>query len=131
VGWPACGEIDIVEYRGQERSRVLGSLHGPGYSGGSAITRSFTLASGGFDDGFHVFAVVWEPNRIRYEVDGVVYQTLTPASLPAGQRWVFDRSFNLILNLAVGGNFVGDPDASTPFPQTLLVDYVRVYKVEP
>jgi beta-glucanase (GH16 family) len=120
-----------MEYRGQERMRVHGSLHGPGYAGGSAISKAFTLASGGFNDGFHVFAVVWEANRITYEVDGVTYQTITPASLPPNRRWVFDHPFNLILNLAVGGNYVGDPDASTTFPQTLLVDYVRVYKVEP
>jgi beta-glucanase (GH16 family) len=131
AGWPACGEIDVVEYRGQDRARVYGSLHGPGYSGGAALSKTFTLQNGGFDDGFHVFAVVWNTNQITFEVDGVVYQTLTPASLPANARWVFDHPFNLILNLAVGGNFVGNPDASTILPQTLLVDYVRVYQVTP
>ncbi len=129
TGWPGCGEIDIMEYRGQQPAVVHGSLHGPGYSGGRAITRSFALANGGFQDGFHVFAVNWQTNQITYEVDGVVYQTITPASLPSGSRWVFDHPFNIILNLAVGGNYVGDPDASTVFPQTLLVDYVRVYQV--
>ncbi|HET9328670.1 MAG TPA: glycoside hydrolase family 16 protein [Candidatus Eisenbacteria bacterium] len=131
VGWPACGEIDIMEYRGQQPAVVHGSLHGPGYSGGQALTRAFTLPSGGFNDGFHVFAVQWETNQISYEVDGVRYQTLKPADLPRGARWVFDHPFNIMLNLAVGGTFVGNPDASTSFPQTLLVDYVRVYKVEP
>ena len=129
VGWPACGEIDIMEYRGQERATVHGSLHGPGYSGGSAITQAFTLASGGFNDGFHVFAVDWDTGKISYEVDGVTYETITPANLPTGTSWVFDHPFNIILDLAVGGNYVGSPDASTSFPQTLLVDYVRVYKV--
>ena len=131
AGWPACGEIDVMEYRGQERAAVHGSLHGPGYSGGGALTKPFTLANGGFNDGFHVFAVVWETNRITYEVDGVTYQTLTPANLPRDARWVFDHPFNIILNLAVGGNYVGNPDANTLFPQSLLVDYVRVYQVEP
>lgn len=131
AGWPACGEIDVMEYRGQERAIVHGSLHGPGYSGGGALTRSFTLANGGFNDGFHVFAVVWGTNSIAYEVDGVTYQTLTPTNLPRNARWVFDHPFNIILNLAVGGNYVGNPDANTLFPQSLLVDYVRVYQVEP
>jgi beta-glucanase (GH16 family) len=129
AGWPDCGEIDVMEYRGQQRATVHGSLHGPGYSGGRAITRAFTLANGGFNDGFHVFAVQWETNKITWEVDGVTYQTLGPSNLPSGSRWVFDHPFNIILNLAVGGTFVGNPDASTSFPQALLVDYVRVYKV--
>lgn len=128
--WPACGEIDIMEYRGQEPGVVHGSLHGPGYSGGNARTRSFTLPGGGrFDEGFHVFAVEWRADRITWFVDDMPYQVLTPASLPAGAPWVFDRPFIVILNLAVGGNYVGPPDAGTTFPQTLLVDYVRVYQV--
>ena len=131
VGWPACGEIDVMEYRGQERATVHGALHGPGYSGGGALNEAFTLSSGGFNDGFHVFAVVWDTNRITYEVDGLTYQTITPSNLPANARWVFDHPFNIILNLAVGGHYVGSPDASTVFPQSLLVDYVRVYQVEP
>jgi len=130
VGWPACGEIDIMEYRGQEPSVVAGSLHGPGYSGGSARTRSYTLPNGGrFDTGFHVFAIEWRTNQITYFVDNVPFYVVTPASLPTGAAWVFDKPFFIILNLAVGGNYVGPPDASTVFPQTLLVDYVRVYSL--
>jgi beta-glucanase (GH16 family) len=128
--WPACGEIDIMEYRGQEPAVVHGSLHGPGYSGGGARTRSYTLPGGArFDGGYHVFAVEWKANQITWLVDGVPYQVLTPASLPSGTRWVFEHPFFIILNLAVGGNYVGPPDAGTVFPQTLLVDYVRVYQV--
>lgn len=130
VGWPACGEIDIMEYRGQEPGIVHGSAHGPGYSGGNARTRSYTLPNGGrFDTGFHVFAVEWKTNQITYLVDGTPYFVVTPSSLPSGTSWVFDQPFFVILNLAVGGNYVGPPDASTVFPQTLLVDYVRVYQV--
>ncbi len=129
TGWPGCGEIDIMEYRGQEPARVHGSLHGPGYSGAGALTRSFTLSNGRFSDGFHVFAVEWRTNEIRYLVDDVVYQTITPSSLPANGRWVFDHPFTIILNLAVGGNYVGPPDITTTFPQTMLVDYVRVYSL--
>lgn len=129
VPWPGCGEIDVMEYRGQEPSVIHGSLHGPGYSGGNARTRSYTLPGGArFDAGFHVFAVEWSPNQVRYLVDNVPYQVFTPASLPSGTSWVFDHPFFILVNLAVGGNFVGSPDAATVFPQTLLVDYVRVYQ---
>lgn len=126
VGWPECGEIDIMEYRGQEPSVVLGSLHGPGYSGGNAISASFNLPAEEFPGGFHVFSVQWENDRVVWEVDGLRYHTATRNSLPPGSRWVFDHPFFLILNVAVGGNFVGPPDSSTPFPQSMLVDWVRV-----
>lgn len=127
VGWPACGEIDIMEYRGQEPNTVHGSLHGPGYSGGAAITGHFILPGNGFDTDFHVFAVEWDAAGITWLVDGLVYQRRGPADLPAGAAWVFDHPFFIILNLAVGGNYVGAPDATTEFPQTLLIDWVRVY----
>lgn len=127
--WPACGEIDIMESRGQEPSTVLGSLHGPGYFGGGAVSDSYTLPGAvGFDDDFHVFAVEWDARFVAWEVDGVTYAVATPDALPANGTWVFDHPFFIILNLAVGGNFVGAPDASTVFPQTLLVDYVKVYE---
>lgn len=128
AGWPACGEIDIMEYRGQEPAVVHGSLHGPGYSGGNARTASYTLQGDRFDAGFHTFAIEWETNKITYLVDEKPYQVLTPASLPSGAQWVFDHPFFIVLNLAVGGNYVGPPDGSTVFPQTLLVDWVRVYQ---
>ncbi len=131
VGWPACGEIDVMEYRGQEPSVVHGSLHGPGYFGGGAVSRRFDLPGEGFDVGFHVFAIEWEAERISWMVDGTRYQTVTPSDLPTGGRWVFDHPFFIILNVAVGGNFVGPPDGSTVFPQTMLVDWVRVYTREP
>ncbi len=127
VGWPECGEIDILEYRGQDPRFVHGSVHGPGYSGGGAITGSYDLGTS-FADDFHVFAVEWEREQITWLVDGIRYQTMSIASLPPGGRWVFDHPFFIILNVAVGGNYVGNPDASTPFPQTMLIDYVRVYK---
>lgn len=131
VGWPACGEIDVMEYRGQEPAVVHGSLHGPGYSGGNARTRAYTLPSGRFDTGFHVFAIEWTSSSITWLVDGTPYYAATPSSLPSGTRWVFDRPFFILLNVAVGGNYVGPPDAGTVFPQTMLVDYVRVYQAAP
>jgi len=129
VGWPACGEIDIMEYRGQEPNVVHGSLHGPGYSGGGAVTGRFVLSGNGFDAGFHTFAIEWDQDNISWYVDGQVYQRRSAADLPSGMRWVYDHPFFLILNVAVGGHFVGSPDATTQFPQTMLVDWVRVYGV--
>jgi beta-glucanase (GH16 family) len=131
VGWPQCGEIDIMEYRGQEPSVVHGSLHGPGYSGGRALTGRYALSEGSFHDGFHVFSVEWGDAGITWYVDDVPYQTLRAADLPSGTPWVFDHPFFIILNVAVGGNYVGSPDQTTTFPQRMLVDWVRVYRLGP
>ena len=128
VGWPACGEIDIMEYRGQEPNVILGTVHGPNYSGSNSVGTRYTLPGANFNDDFHVFAVEWSESRISWFVDDVQYQVVTPADLPPGGRWVFDHPFYVILNVAVGGNFVGPPDESTVFPQTMLVDWVRVYR---
>ncbi|MFH9548274.1 ricin-type beta-trefoil lectin domain protein [Streptomyces sp. NPDC017435] len=126
VGWPASGEIDVMENVGFEPATVHGTLHGPGYSGSAGIGAGYTLPGGqAFADAFHTFAVDWSPNTITWSVDGTVYQRRTPADL-GGRQWVFDKPFFLILNLAVGGYWPGDPDGSTAFPQQLLVDYVRV-----
>ncbi|GAB2915385.1 lectin [Streptomyces mayteni] len=126
IGWPASGEIDVMENVGFEPGTVHGTLHGPGYSGSEGIGAAYSLPGGqAFADGFHTFAVDWAPGRISWSVDGQVYQTRTPADL-GGDPWVFDKPFFLILNLAVGGYWPGDPDGSTVFPQQLVVDYVRV-----
>jgi beta-glucanase (GH16 family) len=126
VAWPQCGEIDIMEYRGQEPTLVHGSLHGPGYSGGAAITKSFSYTNDRFDVGFHLFAVEWGENYIDYYVDDTLYQRITPEDVPG--EWVYNQPFFIILNVAVGGNYVGFPTPQTLFPQTMLVDYVKVYK---
>ncbi len=127
VGWPQSGEIDIMENIGREPSTVHGTVHGPGYSGGNGIGGGYDLDSGIFADDFHVFAIEWTPEGIRWFVDDVNFFTLTPDDIPAGTEWVYDQPFFLILNLAVGGNWPGFPDESTTFPQSLVVDYVRVY----
>jgi beta-glucanase (GH16 family) len=127
VGWPECGEIDIMENVDIEKSRIRGSIHGPGYSARESLTSAFTLPQGPFSDAFHVFAVEWEPQTIRFFVDDELYATKTPADLPTGAKWVFDHPFFMILNLAVGGNLPASPDGSTEFPQRMLVDYVHVY----
>lgn len=126
VGWPACGEIDVMEYRGQEPATIHGSVHGPGYSATLGVTRRLDLDDDRFDAGFHVFAVEWGEDRIDWRVDDSLFHSVTPADLPG--RWVFDHPFHIILNVAVGGGFVGAPDSTTSFPQTMLVDWVRVYE---
>lgn len=126
AGWPQCGEIDVMEARGQEPSWIFGSLHGPGYSGGSGITRRYGLPNDRFDTGFHTFAVEWDEGRIDWSVDGVAYQRVTPSSVSG--PWVFDHAFAIILNVAVGGTVGGVvPGADVVFPQSMLVDWVRVY----
>jgi beta-glucanase (GH16 family) len=127
VGWPTSGEIDIMESVGREPAINHGTLHGPGYSGGAGLTGLYTLPAGQkFADDFHTFAIEWEPAAIRFYVDGNLYQTKSPADAP-GKPWVFDHPFFMLLNVAVGGSFPGNPDATTTFPQTMIVDYVRVY----
>ena len=128
VIWPECGEIDIMELRGQDPSVLVGSLHGPGYSAGEAISKRYDLVNDRFDTDFHVFGIEWGPNYVNYYVDDVLYNQITPDDLPNPEKWVFDQPFYLILNVAVGGSFVGSPNQETVFPQTMLVDYVRAYK---
>jgi beta-glucanase (GH16 family) len=130
AGWPACGEIDIMENIGRESGTVHGTIHGPGYSGDKSLGAPYRVSGGNVADDFHLFGVEWEPKEIRFYVDGQLYETRTPADLPAGTRWVFDHPFFLLLNVAVGGGWPGNPDASTKFPQQMLVDYVRVYARE-
>jgi beta-glucanase (GH16 family) len=127
VGWPGCGEIDVMENRGQNLTVVRGSLHGPGFSGGANHGREVDVGADVSAD-FHTYAVEWDPERVIWKVDERVYFTATPADLPATGTWVYDHPFFVILNVAVGGNFVGDPSPSTVFPQTMLVDHVRVYE---
>lgn len=125
--WPQIGEIDIMEYVGDKPTSIFGTVHGPGYSGGESISKSYVLQNDRFDTGFHVFGIEWGPDYINYYVDDVLYNQITPEDVPG--EWVFNRGpFYIILNLAVGGALPGSPNAETVFPQTLLVDYVRVYK---
>lgn len=132
VGWPRCGEIDIMENIGPEPSINHATVHGPGYSNSHGISQSFTLPAGQrFADDFHVFSIEWSPKEVQFFVDAQPYHTVTPASLPPGAVWVFNHRFFLLLNVAVGGAWPGSPDASTVFPQKMLVDYVRVYQHRP
>ena len=128
VGWPNSGEIDILELKGHIPNVVYGTLHGPGYSGGAEKTKSYALKDSRFDQDFHVFAVEWKENQIDFFVDGFLYQRVT--SKDVAGKWAFNHPFFLILNVAVGGNFVGFPTDGTSFPQSMYVDYVRVYKAK-
>ncbi|HMU45031.1 MAG TPA: glycoside hydrolase family 16 protein [Chitinophagaceae bacterium] len=125
-GWPNCGEIDIMEQRGQQPYINNGTVHGPGYSAGNAITKAYGITDGRFDTDFHLYAIEWGPDFIDFFVDNFLYQRITPKDVSG--PWVYDHSFFIILNVAVGGNYVGFPTSGTPFPQSMYVDYVKVYK---
>jgi beta-glucanase (GH16 family) len=126
--WPGAGEIDIMENIGREPGTVHGTIHGPGYSGAKGIGAPYSLPSGRFADDYHVYAIEWDPNQIRFYVDDHLYETRTPADLPQGTKWVYDHPFFVLLNCAVGGGWPGNPDDTSTYPQKMLVDYVRVYK---
>ncbi len=125
VPWPRCGEIDVMEHVGREPRRLYGTIHGPGYSGAEGFGRVLDLPRDLADD-FHVFAVDWEAGRLRWSLDGVVYHEAGPQDV-APADWVFEHPFFLVLNVAVGGDFGGPVGETTTFPQTMAVDYVRVY----
>lgn len=126
VNWPQCGEIDVMELRGQQPHIIHGSVHGPGYSAGNAVSKGYALENARFDTEFHLFAIEWDENKIDFFVDDFLYQRIAKADLSGD--WVFDHPFFLIFNVAVGGNYVGFPTDQTPFPQQMSIDYVRVYK---
>lgn len=126
AGYPNCGEIDVMEAIGSAPSSVYGSAHGPGFSGAD-ISGGYTLPSGVLSSDYHVYAVDWMPGQLRYSIDGVPYETITQSMLTSSETWEFNKAFFLLLNLAVGGNWPGSPDASTSFPANLYIDYVRVY----
>lgn len=150
--WPFCGEIDIIENAGSKPTIVSGAIHGPGYFGGSPILKEYDLVNDRVDTGFHVYGVEWGADYINFYVDDILYNQITPSDLPNDpfpedfystiytdsvelelyrekwNTWVYDQPFYLLLNVAVGGLFDGAPNEETVFPQTMLVDYIRVYK---
>jgi beta-glucanase (GH16 family) len=126
VGWPQCGEIDIMEQKGKFSNINYGSVHGPGYAGGQAITAPYVLQNDRFDNNFNVYAVEWSENKVDFFVNNYLYKRITPSD--ASGQWVFNQPFFIIMNIAVGGSFIGPPNDNTPFPVSMLIDYVRVYK---
>src|SRR5687767_7975017 len=130
VNWPACGEIDIMEHVNHDL-RIIGSLHGPGYNAGGAISGSYTIPGASYFDSFHTYAIEWGPDVVYWYVDDNLYSVKSVLDVPAGGAWAFnDHPFFMLLNVAVGGFWPGNPDASTVFPQQMLVDYVRVYEAD-
>ena len=145
-GWPRSGEIDVMEARGQEPNKVLGTIHyGSGWPADTHSGKDYIFPNGGTIAEFHVYAIEWEPGEIRWLVDGKEYSDQTfwwssgkqdgsgkginPSSEADVNPWPapFDQPFFIVMNLAVGGQFLGRPDKSTKFPAEMLVDYVRVY----
>ncbi len=129
-GWPTCGEIDIMENIGKEPSTNNGSLHMPaaGTSNDDDLTGTYTLPGNAkLGDDFHTYAIEWSAAAIKFYVDDNLYETQTP-STATGRTWKFDHPFFMLLNVAVGGQWPGAPDSTTTFPQTMKVDWVRVYE---
>ena len=129
VGWPECGEIDIMEYVGKEPDLIMGTLHGPGYSGALGFSgwnrQTYNIA-----DDFHTFAIEWDQDQITWFYDGDAYHTMKREDV-GNRPWVFDQPFFFIINLAVGGTLGGMVSPDTVFPSQYLVDYVRVYEKQP
>ncbi len=125
VGWPSCGEIDIMEIIGSEPSTVHGTVHWDDNGNNANFGGSTTLPSGDFSDEFHVFSIIWDSQKIVWLLNDVQYHEIdiTPAELSE-----FRNSFFFIFNVAVGGNWPGNPDASTVFPQRMIVDYIRIFQ---
>ncbi len=129
--WPQAGEVDMVEYIGKHPDAIDEAIHGPSTataSGEFAIGNLTTLTTSTLKNDFHVYGLEWQKDLLAWYVDGRQVLKITPAQLPAGAEWVWNAPFYLLLNLAVGGDFPGPPDATTVFPQQLIVDYVRVYQ---
>ena len=126
--WPKCGEIDMMELRGQEPSKILSTMHYPDAAGAHLYkgVSNITLPnSASFADDFHLFSVVRSQNQMRFFLDGTLYYTFSSSD---ASIYPFNNPFFLVLNVAVGGDFLGSPDASTVFPQQMTVDYVRYYQ---
>jgi beta-glucanase (GH16 family) len=128
VGWPNSGEVDIMENIGREPAVNHGTIHGPGYSGADGLSGQVALDRGALSDAYHDYAIEWSPYAITWFLDGTPYETQKRGSQPAQDPWVYDHPFFLLLNVAVGGDWPGNPDETTVFPQTMSVDWVRVYK---
>jgi beta-glucanase (GH16 family) len=125
-GWPTAGEIDILEHIGREPDKIYATVHAPGYSGGDGVGTSMITSAESLKNDFHIYAIEWQENEIRWYFDDLEYFKLTPAEVP--DEWIFNHPFFILLNLAVGGRWPGYPNKTTEFPQFLYVDYVRVYQ---
>lgn len=127
-GWPESGELDIMENKGSEPTITSSAVHGPGYSGATPFAHRQTLPGGAVISEFHTYAVEWDSLSVRYFIDGEMHYKVSRDQMRKYGRPILAQPFFLILNLAVGGHFDGDPKSDAIFPATMLVDYVRVYK---
>ena len=126
VGWPQCGEIDIMEYVSRIPNEIFGTIHGPGYSGGASFGDTYTFTEPVASE-YHTYGVIWVPDHIIWYVDDMQYHQAIPANV-APNEWVFNHPFFMLLNQAIGGNFGGAIADGMTMPQDTLVDYVRVYQ---
>ncbi len=129
VNWPACGEIDILEMLGHEPSRIYGTMHwGANTASHASFGANYLLNTGSFDQQFHVYSIIWASNSIKVLVDDIMFLNFSNANVPGTGTYPFNNEFFFIFNIAVGGNWPGSPDATTTFPQRMVVDYVRVFQ---
>ena len=133
VGWPSCGEVDIMEWvDNYGPSATSSTIHGPGYSGagGIGVQSGFPNGTRVDDANYHIYGVIWSANQIQFYRDSTtnITRTITPANIPPGTTWAYNHPFFILLNQAVGGNWFPGPDGSTPAINDVLVDYVRVYQ---
>lgn len=126
--WPASGELDIMEYKGSDPMTTSSAVHGPGYSGQTPFVHAYSLRDGRFADDFHTFSVEWDSVHAQFFVDNSLHYEVTRGELERYGSSILGQPFFLILNLAVGGHFDGDPASDAIFPATMLVDYVRVFR---
>jgi beta-glucanase (GH16 family) len=127
VGWPACGELDIMENKGSAAASTSSAIHGPGYSGNTPFAHVNGFAGGDGTADYHTYAVEWDAESVRFAVDGATHYVVARSEIQRFGPSILDRSYFVILNLAVGGTFDGDPRSDAIFPATMLVDWVRVY----
>lgn len=126
VEWPQTGEIDFMEYVSRIPNEIFGTIHGPGYSGGQSYGNEYDFGEP-VSNSYHTFTIEWEPDSIKWYVDGILYHTAAPQDV-APNEWVFNDPVFLLLNIAMGGNFGGTIDPSNQYPQSMAVDYIRVYQ---
>lgn len=124
--WPGQGEIDIVEVVGNEPNTAYGTVHGPTYKNATGIGGSYDLGSSA-SAGSHVYSIIKEPQKITWLVDDQAYFEVTPRNLPSEKDWVFEQDMHFLLNIAVGGDWPGDPSSSNTFPAKMKVDFIRLY----
>lgn len=125
--WPSCGEIDIMELLGNQPNKIYGTMHwGQAGQGSTHIGNSYVLSNSDFSDKFHVFSIVWDTSKIEWYIDNIKYFTANKTDVNG--TYPFDKSFFFLLNVAIGGNWPGAPDATTVLPQSMIVDYIRVYQ---